>query len=87
MDHQPYHRELILPEPVDGALANATYGNEVLVLALPKAARGQAASYAQFQLQAVGATTLGERIGHSGSTIVPTTTEEHMRKHKKSELR
>jgi HSP20 family protein len=30
----PYHRELVLPEPVDGEHANITYGNGVLVVAL-----------------------------------------------------
>jgi HSP20 family protein len=30
-----YHRELPLPEPVDGQAANVTYGNGVLVVALP----------------------------------------------------
>jgi HSP20 family protein len=29
-----YHRELALPEPVDGEHANVTYGNGVLVVAL-----------------------------------------------------
>ena len=33
----PYHRELDLSEPVDGSLTNATYGNGVLVLSMPKA--------------------------------------------------
>jgi HSP20 family protein len=31
----PYHREISLPNPVDGAMANVTYGNGVLVVALP----------------------------------------------------
>ena len=30
----PYHRELVLPEPVDGEHANITYGNGILVVAL-----------------------------------------------------
>src|SRR5581483_4634760 len=33
----PCHREIVLPENVDGSLANATYGNGVLVLTIPKA--------------------------------------------------
>src|SRR5919106_5259395 len=33
----PYHRDLTLLQPVDGTRANATYGNGVLVLALPTA--------------------------------------------------
>jgi HSP20 family molecular chaperone IbpA len=32
----PHHRNLTLSQPLDGARANATYGNGVLVLALPK---------------------------------------------------
>ncbi len=36
---------------------------------------------AVFQLQAVGATIHGERVGHSGSTISPTTTRQHQQKH------
>jgi HSP20 family protein len=78
----PYHREVILPQPVDGALANATYGNGVLVLALPKLALGQPTVPTEFRLQAVGETTHGEWVGHSGSTIVPTTTEDHQQKHR-----
>jgi Hsp20/alpha crystallin family len=31
----PYYREVVLPQPVDGALTNATYGNGVLVLSMP----------------------------------------------------
>src|SRR5690242_13409256 len=31
----PYYRELVLPAPVQGARTNATYGNGVLVLAMP----------------------------------------------------
>lgn len=78
----PYYREAILPQPVNGALANATYGNGVLVLVLPKLEHEQPDTDAEFHLQAVGVTVRGERVGHSGSMIVPTTTEEHQRKHK-----
>src|SRR5262249_19495515 len=31
----PYHREIDLPAPVDGARATVTYGNGVVVVALP----------------------------------------------------
>jgi HSP20 family protein len=34
----PYHRNLALPAPVDGQAATVTYGNGVLVVALPIAA-------------------------------------------------
>ncbi len=77
----PYYREVILPQPVNGALANATYGNGVLVLALPKLTQGQPEVESEFRLQAIGATPHGERVGHSGSTLSPTTTQEHQQKH------
>lgn len=77
----PYYREIMLPQPVNGALTNATYGNGVLVIAMPKIAYEQPDTAAEFQLQAIGATTHGERIGHSGSMISPTTTQDHQQKH------
>lgn len=72
----PYEREVTLPQPVDGALANATYGNGVLVLSLPTAEAGRTASDAEFTLEWVEATR-GERVGHSASAVTPVTTEEH----------
>lgn len=72
----PYARELALPQPVNGALTNATYGNGVLMLAMPKLPRGSAESYTEFKLEVVEA-TVGQRIGHTGSEMRPTTTEEH----------
>ncbi len=72
----PYYREVRLPQPVDGALANASYGNGVLVLALPKLASGQRGSRVQCRLDPLSATR-GERVGHEGHDIQPTTTEEH----------
>jgi len=77
----PYYREVSLPQPVNGTLTNATYGNGVLVLAMPKLAHEQPETDAEFRLQAIGTPTHGERIGHSGSTISPTTTQEHQQKH------
>jgi HSP20 family protein len=77
----PYYREVLLPQAVDGALTNVTYGNGVLVLAMPKLERGQPEKEIELKLQPIGATTHGERVGHSGSTISPTTTAEHQRKH------
>src|SRR5262249_48208922 len=76
----PYFREVILPQLVNGTLTNATYGNGVLVLVMPKMESVQPEEI-EFQLQAVGATIHGERVGHSGSTISPTTTQEHQHKH------
>jgi HSP20 family protein len=72
----PYTREIVLPQPVNGSLTNATYGNGVLVLAMPKLARGSGKSYTEFKLDVVEA-TVGQRIGHTGSELRPTTTEEH----------
>ena len=37
----PYYREALLPQPVDGALTNATYGNGVLVLSMPMLQSGE----------------------------------------------
>ena len=76
----PYYRDITLPQPVDGTLTNATYGNGVLVLSMPKAKEGRPGSRVDFQLHRVEATR-GERIGYSGSEIRPTTTLEHVKKH------
>lgn len=79
----PYAREIDLPQPVNGALTNATYGNGVLVLAMPKMAQGSGESYTEFNLDVVEA-TVGQRIGHTGSELRPTTTEEHRQKMEKT---
>jgi HSP20 family protein len=73
----PYYREVLLPQPVNGTIANATYGNGVLVLALPKLEPGQLGTDTEFRLRATGATSHGEHVGHSGSIIAPTPTREH----------
>lgn len=57
-----YRRELSLPNSVDAAHANATYGNGVLVITFPLSAQTQAAA---FGLTKVGPTH-GEYVGHSG---------------------
>lgn len=75
----PYAREIVLPQPVNGPLTNATYGNGVLVLAMPKMERGSGESYTEFKLDVVEA-TVGQRIGHTGSDLRRTTTEEHRHK-------
>jgi len=75
----PYFREVVLPQPVSGPLTNATYGNGVLVLAMPKMDRESHDSYTEFRLEVIEATR-GQRIGHTGSDVEPTTTEEHRRK-------
>jgi HSP20 family protein len=75
-----YHRELALPNRVDGTLANATYGNGVLVVALPKATASQDKA-AEIRLTPLPDPTRGEHVGHVGRAIVPTTTEAHLVKH------
>jgi HSP20 family protein len=75
----PYFREIVLPQPVSGPLTNATYGNGVLVLAMPKMDEDSHDSYTEFQLEVVEATR-GQRVGHTGSDMQPTTTEQHRQK-------
>jgi HSP20 family protein len=77
----PYYCEVSLPQAVDGTLANATYGNGVLVLSMPKAKTGQAQTDANFQLEPIESTR-GERVGHSGQDIHRKTTAEHAKKHR-----
>lgn len=76
----PYYREISLPESVDGTLANATYGNGVLVLTMPKSIAAEKPARAEFTLQAIDATR-GERVGHVGHNIQRTTTREHLQRH------
>ena len=66
----PYHRQVDLPENVDGSLANATYGNGVLVLTLPKADSKGKATRAEFTLEPVSPAR-GEHVGHVGHEIKP----------------
>jgi HSP20 family protein len=72
----PYYRQIILPAPVNGPRTNATYGNGVLVLAMPKMDQAAEGQYTELQLEVVEATR-GQRVGHTGSDLQPTTTEEH----------
>lgn len=69
----PYHRELSLPAAVNGELATVTYGNGVLVAALPLAERTRPA---RLTLEAAGPGH-GERVGSAGHPIRPVTTDEH----------
>jgi HSP20 family protein len=64
-----YHRELDLPDQVDGALANVTYGNGVVVVALPISERTQPA---MLGLETLGPTR-GERSGNAGHPARPGT--------------
>jgi HSP20 family protein len=76
----PYEREVTLPHKVRGDLANATYGNGVLVLTMPVAQSDEVVGDASFHLQPLGPTR-GERVAHSGTDMHPTTTPDHMKKH------
>lgn len=69
----PYERTLTLPCAVDGELADVTYGNGVLVVALPKSARTRAA---ELNLEHIGLAR-GQRVGSRGKDIAPTTTAAH----------
>ena len=69
----PYERTLSLPCGVDGELADVTYGNGVLVVALPKAAQTRPAT---LSLEVIGLAR-GQRVGSHGKDLAPTTTEEH----------
>jgi HSP20 family protein len=57
-----YHREMDLPNAVDAVHANITYGNGVLVVALPISEQTTPAS---LTLQKTG-TEHGEYVGHTG---------------------
>ena len=70
----PYYREVILPQCVNGELTNATYGNGVLVLSMPKLASEAQGSDTEFRLQAL-TDTRGQRVGHTGAQIEPTSTQ------------
>ena len=65
-----------LPQPVDSRLTNATYGNGVLVLSMPKARDAQIGGAEEIRLEVIEATR-GERVGHTGRNVQPTTTAEH----------
>lgn len=77
----PYHRELTLPQTVDGAHANATYGNGVLVLVLPKAARSGRAMH--FTLDVLEATR-GVHVGHTGRGLQQTTLAAQRRRRERA---
>jgi HSP20 family protein len=66
----PYHREVSLPQPVSGELTNATYGNGVLVLAMPTLEPGVQEDATEFRLEA-DTGTRGQRVSHTGSEIEP----------------
>ncbi len=74
----PYAREVELRTPVDGRLTNATFGNGVLVLSMPKAAAGTSGVPAEIVLDTL-ASTRGRHVGHVGRAITPSSTGEHQR--------
>jgi HSP20 family protein len=76
----PYYSEISLPGDVEGSLTNATYGNGVLILAMPKCDQGVSPSKAHFQLHPI-ASTRGERIAYTGKDIHASSNLEHNRKH------
>lgn len=69
----PYHREITLPAAVDGELANVTYGNGVLVVALPVVEQTRPA---RLVLEEIGLAQ-GQRVGNAGHPVRPLTTAEH----------
>jgi len=72
----PFERQVELPAAVDGELANVTYANGVLVVALPLAATTRAATLRMDSMSAAH----GERVGSHGSPPAPTTREQHHRR-------
>ena len=74
----PYDREVRLPSSVDGRLTNVTYGNGVLVVAMPRTRPGERPVAAEIGLTAIQPTR-GEHVGHVGRVPKPTTTREHVR--------
>ena len=75
----PYQREIVLPQNVNGPLANATHGNGVLVITVPKLKMGEKASRVEFGLEAINPTR-GERVGHFGHDIRPMKTASSNRR-------
>ncbi|HEY3115136.1 MAG TPA: Hsp20/alpha crystallin family protein [Chloroflexota bacterium] len=73
----PYEREVSLPQPVSGFLANATYGNGVLVLVMPKREDTVGNEHVVFGLQPLVGPR-GVRVGHVGRDIRPAHMEGHL---------
>jgi len=61
----PYHRDISLPQPVSGELTNATYGNGVLVLAMPIALSETPGEKSEFRLDTITGTR-GQHVSHTG---------------------
>jgi len=73
----PYVRDVHLPGPVTAALTNVTYGNGVLVVAMPRT-QSEEPGAAEIRLETI-APTRGQRVGHFGRVPKRTTTAEHRR--------
>lgn len=73
----PYCREITLPVIVDGATANLTYRNGILVVALPVAQETRAA---HLGLHLVGP-DYGERVGNAGHPVHAVRDVEHEHLH------
>jgi HSP20 family protein len=80
----PYHRELHLPQAVDGARTNATYGNGVLVLVMPRLAQGERPQDTEFRLEVLAAAR-GAHVGHTGHDLHQTTMAEHRQRQEQAE--
>lgn len=76
----PYCRELTLSTSVDGAMANVTYRNGILVVVLPLA---DTTHPAHLGLEAVGPEH-GERVGNAGHPIRRLSGAEHNATHQHS---
>ena len=73
----PYVRDVHLPGPVTAALTNVTYGNGVLVVAMPRT-QSEESGAAEIRLETI-APARGQRVGHFGRVPKRTTTAEHRR--------
>jgi HSP20 family protein len=81
----PYYGEVELPEAVDGALTNVTYGNGVLVIVMPKTKEDTRGRVVEIRPVKVGPGR-GEWVGHAGRVVRPVSNAEHLRKHGADEL-
>jgi HSP20 family protein len=72
-DPGPYCREITLPAPVDGSLANVTYRNGILVVSLPFASQTRPA---HLKLEPTDS-DYGERVGNAGHPVRRVTASEH----------
>lgn len=68
-----YQRDLELPMPVNGDETNMTYGNGVVVVAMPIAEK---TAPAHLRMQTIR-DTKGERVGNAGHPPHPMTTAQH----------